>query len=48
MNEGKEVYLVDLADKDPSDMGFVKFTNLIQNTLPLTFSNLLEKKLQII
>ena len=48
MNEGKEVYLVDLNEKDPSDMGFVKFTNLIQNTLPLTFSNLLEKKLQII
>lgn len=48
MNEGKEVYLVDIEDKDPSDMGFVKFTNLIQNTFPLTFSNLLEKKLQII
>ena len=46
MNEGKEVYLVDLEDKDPSEMGFIKFTNLIQNTLPLTFSNLLEKKLQ--
>ena len=46
MNEGKEVYLVDIDHKDPSDMGFVKFTNLIQNTLPLTFSNLLEKKLQ--
>jgi DNA primase len=48
MNEGKEVYLVDINEKDPSDMGFVKFTNLIQNTFPLTFSNLLEKKLQII
>lgn len=48
MSEGKEVYLVDLADKDPSEMGFEKFTNLIQNTLPLTFSNLLEKKLQIL
>jgi hypothetical protein len=48
MNEGKEVYLVNLEDKDPSEMGFEKFTNLIQNTLPLTFSNLLEKKLQII
>ena len=47
MNEGKEVYLVDLNEKDPSDMGFEKFTNLIQNTLPLTFSNLLEKKLQL-
>jgi len=48
MNEGKEVYLVDLNEKDPSDMGFIKFTNLIQNTLPLTFSNLLEKKMQIL
>jgi len=48
INEGKEVYLVDINDKDPSDMGFEKFTNLIQNTLPLTFSNLFEKKLQLI
>mgnify|MGYP003336090146 CR=1 FL=1 len=46
MNEGKEVYLVDLKEKDPSEMGFVNFTNLIQNTLPLTFSDLFEKKLQ--
>jgi len=29
-------------------MGFSKFTNLIQNTLPLTFSGLLEKKFQLI
>ena len=48
INEGKEVYFMDLDDKDPSEMGFEKFTNLIQNTLPLTFSNLLEKKLQIL
>jgi DNA primase len=47
MNEGKEVYLVDLNEKDPSEMGFEKFTNLIQSTQPLTFSNLLEKKLQL-
>jgi len=48
INEGKEVYLVNLNDKDPSDMGFEKFTNLIQNTLPLSFSNLIEKKLQLV
>lgn len=47
MNEGKEVYLVNLDEKDPNDMGFTNFTKLIQNTLPLTFSNLLEKKLQL-
>jgi DNA primase len=45
MNEGKEVYLVDMNDKDPSEMGFASFTNLIQETYPLTFSGLLEKKL---
>jgi len=45
MKEGKEVYLVDMKDKDPSDMGFANFTNLIQETYPLTFSGLLEKKL---
>ena len=48
MNEGKEVYLVDINEKDPSDMGFKKFTNLIQKTLPLTFSNLIENKLKTI
>lgn len=45
MNEGKEVYLVEIDDKDPSESGFKNFTHLIQNTLPLTFSDLLEKKL---
>ena len=48
MKEGKEVYLVDLQDKDPADMGFEKFTYLVQETYPLTFSNLLEKKLQLL
>lgn len=47
MKEGKEVYLVDLDDKDPSEMGFNNFTKLIQDTYPLTFSSLLEKKLQL-
>jgi hypothetical protein len=29
-------------------MGFENFTNLIQQTIPLTFSSLFEKKLQLI
>jgi len=45
LNEGKEVYLVDMQDKDPSEMGFENFINLITETYPLTFSGLLEKKL---
>jgi DNA primase len=48
INEGKEVYLVDMQDKDPGEMGFENFTNLIQQTIPLTFSSLFEKKLQLI
>ena len=40
-------YLVDLEDEDPSDLGFEKFTKLIQNTHPLTQYKLLEKKLNI-
>ena len=47
MAEGKEVYLVDLQDKDPSEMGFSSFTKLIQKTQPLTYSNLMEKKLAV-
>jgi DNA primase len=47
LNEGKKVYLVELQDKDPGEMGFVNFTNLIQQTQKLTFSKLFEKKLQL-
>ena len=47
MAEGKEVYLVDLQDKDPSEMGFENFTKLIQTTLPLTYYDLMEQKLAI-
>ena len=47
MAEGKEVYLVDLQDKDPSEMGFKNFTKLIQNTVPLTYYDLMERKLAL-
>lgn len=48
INEGKEVYLVDLDGKDPSELGFKHFTELISNTYPLTFSKLFEKKINLI
>ncbi len=48
MNEGKEVYLVDLNEKDPSEMGFESVTNIIQNTHPLSEYELMERKLQLI
>jgi DNA primase len=48
MDQGKEVYLVELEGKDPSDMGFAHFTKLIQNTFPLNSYELMEKKLQLL
>jgi len=45
--EGKEVYLVELSSKDPSELGFKNFTKLIQSTLPLTYYGLMEKKLTL-
>ena len=47
MAEGKEVYLVDMQDKDPSEMGFTNFTKLIQKTVPLTYSSLMGYKLAV-
>jgi len=48
INEGKEVYFMDLEDKDPSEMGFHNFTNLIQNTYPIDQYGLMERKLQLL
>jgi DNA primase len=45
INQGKEVYLVELDGKDPSELGFNQFTNLIQNTFPLDQYILMEKKI---
>ena len=45
MNEGKEVHLLEMDDKDPSDLGFKRFTELIQKSTPLTLSGLLARKL---
>jgi len=46
LSKGKEVYLVELQEKDPSKIGFEKFTNLIQTIQPLTFQKLLLKKME--
>ena len=48
LNEGKEVYLVELDGKDPNEMGFENFTKLIQTVSPLNSYKLMEKKLSII
>lgn len=44
---GKEVYLIELEGKDPSDLGFEKVTELLHKARPLSFSDLLLKKMQL-
>jgi DNA primase len=48
LDHGKEVYLIDLEGKDPSDIGFVEMTKLLHKAKPLSFSDLLLKKIQLI
>lgn len=47
LNMGKDVYLVDLDDKDPSEMGFEKFTKMTHNAQQLTLVDLLYKKIEL-
>jgi len=43
----KRVFLIDLPDKDPSEMGFINFTKLIQSAEELDLSSLMMHKLQL-
>jgi len=48
LNLGKDVYLVDLQDKDPSDMGFENFTKLVHDAEQLSLGQLIYKKLELV
>lgn len=45
INFNKTIYLVELKGKDPSEEGFLNMMDIIDNTYPLTYYNLIEKKL---
>lgn len=45
ISNGITVYFVDLHEKDPSEIGFEKMCELIENTEPLTFEKFIEYKL---
>jgi DNA primase len=47
MSFGKEVYMVELDGKDANEIGFERFLNIIEQTPPLDFQTLLEKKLNL-
>lgn len=48
MSYGKEVYMVELDGKDANEIGFDSFLTTLEQTEPLNFQSLLEKKLQFI
>jgi len=48
INMGKEVYLIELNGKDPSDLGFENITKLLHKATHLTFTDLMIKKMQLI
>lgn len=48
INMGKEVYLIELGGKDPSELGFEAMIKLLHNAKQLTFSDLFIKKMQLV
>jgi hypothetical protein len=47
MNYGKEVYLIEMEEKDISELGFEKSLKLLENTYPLTFKKIISIKLKL-
>jgi len=47
MSYGKQVYLIEMGDKDPSELGFETFTKLLHNATELTTSILMKKRLAL-
>jgi|TARA_R100000081_G_C4806689_1_gene168051 DNA primase len=45
ISNGIEVYLVEMNDQDPSELGFTSITNRISESNPLTSSQLMQKKI---
>jgi DNA primase len=47
LDHGKEVFLIDMEEKDPSELGFENFTKLLHLAEPLTLRGLMEYKLNL-
>ena len=47
INLGKDVYLIELGGKDPSELGFKEMTKYLHTAKQLTFGELLLKKMQL-
>ena len=47
LNEGINVYFVDMSDKDPNKIGFEGMNRIIRDTQPLSLSNLIKMKINM-
>jgi len=47
LGAGKKLFIIELEDKDPADMGFYNFTNKVQEAQQFTFSDLFKLKLSL-
>ena len=47
LSYGKKVYLIEMGDKDPSELGFKDFTKLLHKATKLTTSTLIKKRLAL-
>ena len=47
LSYGKKVYLIEMGDKAPSELGFKNFTKLLHKAKKLTTSSLIKKKLAL-
>lgn len=47
LNLGKEVYLINLDGKDPSEIGFESMIRHLQSAKPLTFVDIFKKKMEL-
>ena len=45
MDYGIETYLLNMRDKDPSELGFSKFWEIVKNTKQSTFSDIIKGRL---
>ena len=45
MSNGLNVYFVDITGKDPSELGFEKITNILNETQRMSETELMEQKI---
>ena len=48
MGYGKRIYIIEMDDKDPSELGFKEFTKLLHKAIELTASSLMKRRMALL